>query len=158
MELTLPTPTQRFVIKASDESVTSSDVAQDDDELLFAVLAGEKWTAEFELYYDAGTAGDIYFGIGVPAGTTGRFGVVGPIVAATSENGDWRSRSLAIGGGALGVGGIGAGTVTCAKVTVSLTVGGTAGNVVLQWAQNASSATASILKAGSFLVARRLPF
>jgi hypothetical protein len=37
-----------------------------------------------------------------------------------------------------------------------LVVGGTAGTVKLQWAQNTSNVTATILKSGSFLVLRRV--
>src|SRR6266545_451259 len=53
--------------KTTDESVTSSGVLQNDDQLLWSVAANEIWIARMYLLFTAATAGDINVSWGFPA-------------------------------------------------------------------------------------------
>jgi hypothetical protein len=44
------------------------------------------------------------------------------------------------------------GTTVGALYSAEVTMAGTSGNIVMQWAQNVSNATATILKAGSWML------
>ena len=57
------------IMKASDETAVNNTL-QDDDELFFAVGAGEKWDVEIVLFWKEGTGGgSIKFTVDVPGGS-----------------------------------------------------------------------------------------
>lgn len=140
-----------FKRKNGDESVVSSTVLQNDDDLLFTVNVNELWVVRIVLYVDAVTAGDIKVGLTVPAGTTYRFGVTGLDVAAAAAAGNVYTVAITAASSILG--GAGAGTITTIVCSALIRIGGTAGTVQLQWAQGTSSVTATIVKADSHLLA-----
>jgi hypothetical protein len=145
-----------IVVKASNESVTSSTTLQDDDELLFAIGASETWIAELTLYVTGNAAGDILVDITAPSGATGVWGGTGLIRTATTDESGNRERALP----SFGSGGVSFGVVTANVQTVRLyatIINSTnAGNVTLQWAQLASNGTATVVNAGSCLRAHRV--
>lgn len=144
----------QVVRKTADESITSTGSLQNDDHLFFSIGANEIWFAEFTIFYDAGTAGDIFFGISLPAGATYRDGVMGLDVGTAADAGNFRTRSLTSGG--IGLGGAGTGTVLMVLYKVVITNSSTAGTATLQWAQNSSSGTATKVYANSMLVATKV--
>lgn len=148
------------VIKSADESVTSSTAMQDDDELYFPVAAGEVWTAEVDLVYEGITSADIAVGWSLPAGATAVGSAFGLDIAATSSTASARFVAGAVTSGIsfLSLGGVGAGVQAVGRYRITVTNGGTAGNVRLIWAQRVSQGTATIVKAGSTLIAERIPF
>jgi hypothetical protein len=146
--------TLEAVIKAADESVTSSTTLQDDNELTLAVGAGETWEFEFLLLVTGASAGDIKLGLTVPAGTSGWWGGHGIGINDINAN-TQNLRSMA--GDLTAVLNFGTpASAECMVVVRALVITTNAGSVTLQWAQNASSGTATTVKAGSVLRATPL--
>lgn len=141
--------------KAADETVTSSAALQNDNELLFAIAASEAWVIFAYLFTDGATAGDIQATFTGPAGSTGVVAVVGPGTAATAFADSLVNNQGGAFAAGLPAGTFGAGNKTLVTVVGSVVNGATPGNVTLQWAQRASSATATTVYTGSFLVATR---
>lgn len=136
--------------KFADEPVTSSTALQNDDALFLPVAASAFYIFVCYLDYEGGTQGasDIKWQWSVPALSTMKYGNLnnnnaGTLVGATSH----AAAATVIAGTN------GAGTLMSAWMFGSLITGGTAGTMQLQWAQNASSATATIVHAQSFLAA-----
>lgn len=144
-----------IVVKASTESVTSSTTFQNDDELLLSVEANATYAVELFLVHSSATAGDIKIQFTGPSGATFTWGAHGAEVGTTSSGAVTEvvmsSRTISevvqLGGGAS--------TGTIAFVRGTLITSATAGTLTLQWAQVTSSASASQVRAGSFLKARR---
>jgi hypothetical protein len=149
--------TDLFARKTATESVTSSTTLQDDDELTVTVEADSVYVVTAVLQYDAATAGDIKFAFSAPASATLDWAAtVAPTTSTTATapgtvnfNGSDISTTY-------GAGGIGAGSRLSATAVGLLVVAGTAGTFKLQWAQFASSATATRVFAGSFLHLRKV--
>lgn len=149
-------PTHLLVRKSSDESVTSSTTLQDDDELKFAIGANEKWVADFWIagYSSSGTP-DMKVAINIPSGATVTYWVV-TSPSSQPSSGDLCSK-LATSPGTAFVCPLDQNGPHGYMVHVSVSNSTTAGDVVLQWAQNTSNATATTVKAGSSLEATRIP-
>lgn len=145
-----------IVVKASSESVTSSTTAQDDNELLFPIGPNSTWQVRFVIYCDGAQAGDIKTGLSVPAGCTYLFSGHGLVQTTASDAAD--NRLIGVDSGTLGFGVLAGGTSvpSIVKMDALITNGATAGNVVLQWAQLASSGTATQVLAKSYLIAHRV--
>lgn len=144
------------VRKVADETVTSSDVLQDDNTLLFAVGASETWVVYAYLFTDGATAGDIQVALSGPSGATGIVAVTGPGTGATTfADATVNNQAGALATG-LPAGTLGATNKTLVTVVGSVVNSTNAGNVTLRWAQRVSSGTATTVFAGSFLVATRI--
>lgn len=155
--------TRVIKVKSADEAVTSSAVLQDDDHLLFAVGTSEAWIFEAILWVTGVTAGDIQIAMSYPApGTTMRWSGVGP-----SASSGWDTTAPEVlaaadmevaqtGSGTLnyGVNGTTNGVSIMIHGYVATTI--TSGNVVIQWAQRVSNATATTVLAYSWLRAERV--
>ena len=131
-------------VKTSDESVTSSTALQNDNQLYVPLAANAYYAFECYLDYEGGTLGssDIQWGWSFPAGLTMRYQVVGGnITGATTYIGT----SVVVGSTN------GAGTLRAQVMKGSVFVGSTAGTLQLQWAQNTSSGTATIVHAQSYI-------
>jgi len=132
--------------KPSDEAVTSSTVLQDDDHLFAPVLANEVWALEWRCLVTGATAGDWKIAWTFPGGTFS--------CNFTDVLSDGTYRFFQLGATASPTG-----TLDCAALSTTVpklqvmpviySNGGSAGNVQLQWAQNASSGTATTMKANS---------
>lgn len=135
---------ETLVRKTSDESISNSAAMQDDDELLFAIGASENWVFKIWMIYQAGTTGDMDLAITTPSGSTVIYGILNDAVhvVATSSGGELFA----------------AGDNENEQLVVYGTVvnSTTAGDVTLQWAQNVSNGTATIVRANSYLTAWRL--
>lgn len=108
------------------------------------------------LMYDGDAAADLKLSWSAPAGTTGAWWPGGADSSAAAQASSPRWGALSdIGASSLPVGAIGAGTIlACRPVgTVIIT---TAGVFALTWAQQAISATATILRGQSTLELRRI--
>lgn len=143
-----------YVIKQADQSVTSSTTLVNDSELVLALSAGRTYLVRCGLLVGGATAGDFK----TAWVNTGTITLIGTRVAqgpgvSTSAVGDTTAResahtalttALAYGTDSTVQSGI------VEEMIVSCTV---AGNLQLQWAQNASSATATTVAAKSWLIA-----
>lgn len=134
-----------FVAKTVDESVTSSTTYQDDDELLVAAEASVTYLGEMQLLVDSDAAADIKARLTLPTGATATsWGLYKNAVATVVTD-------MAVGAGIAT-----SGSDEPLLYKGLLVMSTTAGDVTVQWAQNASSAIATIVKAGSYLVLRRV--
>jgi hypothetical protein len=146
---------QAHVIKGSDESVTSSTTLQDDNELFLSVSAGANYWVQGFIIYSADAAGDLKISFSGPTGST--FSYVSDAIGSTATSSvSTVSRSLQSLGSTPSPGGVGSGTNVVFMPKGVLQVGGTAGTLRLQWAQLASSAVATTVRARSLLIIRRL--
>lgn len=141
------------IVKQALEGVTSSTVYQDDDELIVPVEANAKYIIRFHLVANGATGGDIKCRFSVPSGTTGLRWAIGPTVGSTDrENTNMVSAVHAFTTdrpyGTVAASNQG---ITIVE-TLTVVTSSTAGNVVLQWAQNTSSATQTNIQDGSFVV------
>lgn len=142
-----------YVRKTAAESVTSSATLQNDDELFLAVEASRFYDFVAFLKYDGATAGDIKFAWTGPSGFTIRYRHTGAATGLAGTSGDIDYREITEAD-TLGVGANGAATTLICRMEGIVTTSATAGTLQLQWAQFASSATATRVFAGSFLYLR----
>lgn len=139
----------RFVRKTGDESISNTTL-QDDNELLFAIAANEVFTATWGVFYEGSTTGDFKFLITAPTGATGGF-------SATRNNQDGSGGVVTVASRdfttarAAGAGGIG--TTQMIVIHSIIVNGANAGNVTLQWAQNATDgANATTVFTNSYVI------
>lgn len=139
-----------LVRKVADESVVSSATLQDDNDLQFAIAANEVWCFEIYVNVLGGTSSDFKCAIQVPSGATLRWSGLGGesvIDHQTEITSDattvWPTSGLTD-------------PTQAASIFIKGTVvnAGNSGSVKFRWAQNASNATATIVKAGSYIVAQ----
>lgn len=141
-------------IKTSDTS-RSNTVAQTNDPDLTVTLAANA-TYEFRMWlnYEGGTQGssDLKMGMAVPASATARTSCT----YVNNSGGATVEVYYASGGTALALGTNGAGNIRGFRMVGTVVTAGTSGSLVLSWAQNTSSATATIIHTGSILKAWRV--
>lgn len=144
--------TPLIAVKAGDTSRSNTASRTADPDLVVALLANLTYTVDSYLMYDAG-AGLFQVYWTVPAGATvtgAPWGLDTAVTAATVGGIRVPPTGAAVGSG-------GSGTVVSARPTANVIMGSTAGNLTLTWAQNTSNATATILKAGSWIRAIQQP-
>jgi hypothetical protein len=145
-----------YIRKTADETVTSSTTLQNDDHLVFAVDANSVYSIEMVLIVSAGnTTADYKFAWTFPSGTTMFWGMV-------SEGGTmWQAGNHLTGPAALGTE---ATTITASSDNIItgklfkgvVIVSSTAGNMQLQWAQNTSDGSGSVVKTNSHIRYRKI--
>jgi len=141
---------QNVKIKSANETVTSSTVLQDDDDLLLTVSANTNYWVEGLLFVATGVSStpDIKIGVNIPSGTF-RWCTngLGPTATATLDIVDKHSYT---GGSGIGVGSI-ASSNTGVPFSGIARSGASGGNLKIQWAQNSSNATGTQVLARSIL-------
>jgi hypothetical protein len=141
------------VTKASDESVTSSTTLQDDNELFFTAVSGGVYQIECVVIYGSpagGTTPDMRITFGEDG--TGARGVMQAVYISSSDlNG---SISFLCDNTSTQIN-VGTATTNRALLVTGWYVGG-GGTFVFRWAQTASGANATIVRAGSVLRYQRL--
>ncbi len=141
------------VVKAADESVTSSTTLQDDNHLILALEANATYVVEGALFYDGQfNAGNLKLTWSLPASATIYWA---PNAPATGGAAAYASQATTSGNLSVGTYGTG-GTKTTASISATVTTAGTAGSMTLRWAQDTSSATATTIYAKSWLRAIRI--
>jgi len=139
-----PVSIGKTVVKSANETVTNSTAFQDDNELFFGVGANETWSFRFVVQANIGTAPDGKFQITAPSGASCTVSVIDAERAVTVANlGCGASSGLITGNG----------TNDTYEIVGTVENGANAGNVTLQWAQNANSGTAVTVLAGSYVFA-----
>lgn len=145
----------QVVRKSADETVTSSTALQNDDELLFAAVAGSSYRFTINLIVScASGTPDLKVLMTAPAGSLA-WGVIGLDTAATSGTASavMIGRSVATSGSSVSVGAVNG--ILHVQITGSFLCT-TGGNVRLQWAQDTSSVSGVSVMAGSSLEAIRV--
>lgn len=148
---------QTSVIKAADETVTSSTTLQNDDHLSVSVLANSQYFVEFFIIYDAIQAADIQIGWSGPSGASFDWTHGGLALSTTSTSGSvsrlYRTLSDI---GTIGGPSSTSGTNAIIPGEGRLVTAGSSGSLTFRWAQNTSSATGTVVKANSVLIVQRL--
>lgn len=129
------------IVKAADETVTTSTTLQADDELTIAVSASSVYLVEGRLYVDSTAAGDFRMKLDAPAGATGDYDVQNPVTVSSSIGTAYGADTGSLASSAATDGFI---------IQGILRVAGTAGNLALSWAQGTSSGS-TLVKANSWL-------
>jgi hypothetical protein len=135
--------------KATDESVTSSAALQADNDLLVNIPANEVWFLQWRLRFEGSTTGDINLRWTFQAGGEVNFNGMYRDTAGVLTEAHIFDNSSPTGGEDIACDGAGS-RIFVAFEGLYLQ-GGTGGNVVLEWAQNTSDGTATIMKANSTL-------
>lgn len=146
-----------YVRKTADETVNNSTALQNDDHLLVALPTAGTFGFQMVLFYDSSTTADFKAAFTMPAGATMLWGGVGPATTAGSSVGDGQFLTTTVSGTAIPYGGAGTGTTNTLMLVVNgeITMGGTSGNLQLQWAQNTLDATNTVVRTRSRLLAWR---
>lgn len=144
------------VVKSSDTARTSTTTLAADPHIVVPVSASATYLLDGYIEFDGifGGTGDIKFDWTIPAGATLRWGPLGNASGDTTQKyaANSAANSSVLTAGTYGTGG----TRSAASPRGYVTVGGTAGNLQLRWAQNTSSATATTVYAGSWIRLQRI--
>lgn len=146
----------RVVRKTADESVTSSTTLQDDDHLTLSVVANGVYAFDATLLFDCADAvnlGDFRMTFVGPAGSSGWWAPGGITLSSSDGSGGIRLTKYDLGT-AQGIGAVSGGSLAISSGY--LAVGGTAGTLKLQWAQENASASPTFLRTGSWLRLHRI--
>jgi hypothetical protein len=148
-----------FVRKANDQSISSNTTLQNDSDLFVPVAANASYVFDLLLLaINAGgsAAGDMKYAFTQPSGSSASYAQAAPHVnwppaVATDFEAEWAGKSLDTGSPtattAIGL----TTTIFGVHIKGDLVVGANAGTFQLQWAQNSSNASASTVKAGSYM-------
>lgn len=142
-----------YAWKTANESVTSSTTNQADDELLLPVEPFSAYLTLVCLSVTAATAGDIKVSWSVPTGAQGRRHALGPGSGATGTTDTMR---IAVHGWTADtVYGLNSTSTSIIEEGVLFTEAA-GGLLWMQWAQNASSGTATVVESNSFMRLQRV--
>ncbi|MES2058166.1 MAG: GDSL-type esterase/lipase family protein [Pseudomonadota bacterium] len=141
------------VPKSNDTSVISSTVLAADPELFVPLGANSLTVLRGRINYSAALAGDLKLRLSGPAAASVQINRRAILPTATAYSGiaidtDYSGSDIVLDGSA------GSGLF---EFDATIRNGAAAGNFTVNWAQNTSSATATILKAGSYIEYLRLP-
>jgi hypothetical protein len=143
-----------FARKTADETITSNATLQDDNDLFVTVEANAIYHTLVLVKEVSQTTDDFKTGFTGPAGYSFSGEARAPLgnAAGNAEVGAWE-----IGAGAHGIafGGV-AGFNLPVHLEGILITSGTAGTFRLQWAQASASASGTTVRAGSFMLLRRV--
>lgn len=143
---------------ADAAAVVSSTVLVSDAVLTVPVPAAGRFQFDLTIFYDSSTTADFKLAFSWPALATGRWGMHGPATSVTAGVGDGVFNTVASSGTSIVIGGSGNGaaSIMMAIARGSLLMGGTAGNLTVQYAQSVSDATNTIVRADSRLMVWRV--
>lgn len=142
-------------VKTADESA-GNDTLQNDDHLSKAVVASATYMGQLRLIYQisAGTAADMKFRLTFPSSdfAWGQLRIPTTVSSGAGTTVDYGGETVAAGTNSATIG-VGAGTgVLCVIADFTLFVGGSAGTLQLQWAQNTNTVGVNtVMKKGSSL-------
>jgi hypothetical protein len=140
------------LIRTTDSAAINNSTVLVSDAVLVTALptAGRfHWTCV--LYFDAAAAADIKVAYTIPAGATMRWGGHGPSTAVAGNIGTSQFLCVTGSGTTIPYGGSGTGTANTSMIIIngSVVMGGTAGNLQLQYAQNTADPTDLIVRTHS---------
>ena len=132
-----------LIVKAADETVNNSTTLQDDDHLLFAVAANEKWQFEGVLMFEGPTTADMKFAFSGPAASVGAWAGLQLEGTAQTDIGAelGTAQVLAFANSAR----------QHVRFWGSIANGANAGNLKLEWAQDTATVADTTMHAGSYI-------
>lgn len=143
-----------FARKTADETIASTTTLQDDNDLFVSVEANAIYHVIVSLKELSQPGDDFKTGWTGPAGYGFNGEARGPSGAAAALT-DLVAADVGTGSHGIQFGGIASFNLPV-RIEGILTTSGTAGTFRLQWAQFSSSASGTTVKAGSFMVLRRV--
>ncbi|GIV50088.1 MAG: hypothetical protein KatS3mg038_0609 [Candidatus Kapaibacterium sp.] len=136
--------------KTSDESVSNSNVLQDDDHLFATLGAGQVWEVEGMLDFSSSSATPgVTFGLAVPTGASFKLSYHSNDGSATG----FRAGVLTSGSASVSVPAGGSAIVFVRGIVI---MGSNSGTIRLQWAQNTADATPTTARVNSYLKFTRI--
>lgn len=143
-----------FGVVAADQTKTSNTTLADVTGLSVAVEADSTYALDGHIAYDAGATGDLKMAFTSPTGTTGSWGLYGLGTSTTGSVGDvdghridgFTASDTATAGGSASFSGFMVAPIRGVVITDS-----TAGTLQMQFAQNTSNGTSTIIKVGSWI-------
>src|SRR5438445_343567 len=127
--------------QTASQTVNNSITLVNSNDLIFAVKANTKYMMDSLIIYDSNITADFKIKFSVPSGTSVR---VSPWCNNTGTDTITGALSHdAIDADNFAAGGVGAGTMITMRPSARITVGSTAGNMVVQFAQNTANITAT---------------
>ncbi len=148
----------QIIFKTGDESISNNPL-QDDNHLLFAMGTSQTWLVEMTLLAVSASnnTGNIKLFFTLPAsGTVKSWGGLGNLVSIGGSNDMTTTRNYAESGSVTATAWVVNTVQQNIYVYALVTTAGTSGNFTLQWAENSTNASATTLKAGSWLKATRV--
>lgn len=144
----------------ADTTRTSSTTLVDATGFVVALAANTAYAFDAYVPYNAGQTGDLKIALAAPAGATGHWALHGMATSATFSAGDLDARRVdAYGDAAIRVAGgyddDPAGRLA-AMIRGFILTTGTAGNLQVRVAQNASSTISTIIRLGAWLRAHKV--
>jgi hypothetical protein len=145
----LPTGIPTIVRKTANETVNNSIVLQNDNELLFPVLANAVWEFRLVIRMNTSAVADINFNFAIPAGgfvNIAPAGFIGNLTTLVTLAADGTPNSYFDGTGS-----------DRWSIIWGYYIGGAnAGNVQLQWCQRTAEVSDTKVLANSFIIAHKL--
>lgn len=137
--------------KTADETVTSSTTVQNDDQLFLPLALNAKYKFDAVIFYSGGASpiGDLKLKWTGPVGAVMQWANFGVNTSGLTQYNVVVEALAAASPRAVGTNG--AGNWMSCRPAGTLTTAGTSGNLQLQWAQNSSSATGTIVYANSYI-------
>lgn len=138
-----------IALQATDQTRTSSTTFLSSTDLVLPVGANVNYIFESQLITDSNTTADVKFNFLIPSGAALRFSTwcSGPSDSATQTAIFHDAIDLT----SFNASGAGSGTMLASRPGGRLAMGSTSGNFTVQFAQNTSNSTGTILKAGSWI-------
>ena len=134
-------------MSAAQGLTPSSTVLQNVTAMVVALPTAGTYRWRSTVFYDASTTADFKIAYTIPAGATMRWGMS---ALATSGSAPTYSTTT-VSGTAISIGALGVGTGAMARMEGDISMGGTAGNLQMQAAQNTTDATAVNVLERSYL-------
>lgn len=142
-------------LKPVAESVTSSATLQDDDDLSFAAAASTTYIIDAVLMVFASIdSPDIKVALTLPTGASMRVVVEGVLLSETAVPAATRILGVLTASGTAVAAGAVASLTVPVRLSGTVTLGTTAGDVQVQWAQNSANPSATQVLNGSYLRAQ----
>jgi hypothetical protein len=137
-----------YVRKSADQTVINSTVLVNDTELFVPMPTAGTFAWEAMVFCASSDVADIKFALTWPAGVSANWGTTGLATTATGGTGDLTIDTEATSGNVNFHGG---GSFNIVVFYGDLTMGGTAGNLQMQFAQNTAEVSNTTVKARSRL-------
>lgn len=137
------------LVKTANETVVSSNVYQDDDELVSPTLeANSVYRFELMLAFTAGTAEDMRFRVARTGLTDADFRFASDLDAPNAPTLTFNTNTNCAGNGV--------GSIRMGNYIGFLRTGANTGSIVVQWAQQIAGVNVTTMLAGSMMMLRRV--
>ena len=146
----------RYAAKASDTNRISTTTLAADPDLTLPADANKSYLLELFLQYSSASAAGLKYNFTFPSGATLNGGAVSQLIAAGTQLTTYDQSGSFGPGVTITATALGIGLDNWIQVRGILVTSGTAGAFTLQWAQSASTASNTTVRAGSAMLLRRV--